>query len=219
MRWFASFYLTVALSLFVLLLDWIAQADIPWLSDGMRAVFPESIVNWWTIPLLVTGCYALVRIILQRVVAYTESAIDASPRESRSAWSRRRAALGMAAYRWFGNPTGRWLAPFALVASVVAGLAWLVRGTMYLQGGFDVDEDWPVVLGLSFLALYALTLDMAMLFPDRPQRLRPEPEPDPDPILDLPDSPDEPPAPAGTPPKNRGRFGRRFTKAAKPATP
>ncbi|MFM9106650.1 MAG: hypothetical protein ACKOWF_08125, partial [Chloroflexota bacterium] len=149
MRWFAAFWITVVLCVIGAGLAWVGGQDLPGLG---RALAPFSFARAAYIPVAVVAAYLLVRLILQRVVAYTESAIDASPRESRSDWSRRRAALGLAAYQAFGNPTGRWLLPFAVVLDAVAILTCLVMLVGLLRSG----KRWDL-LGLTLLCLYAYT--------------------------------------------------------------
>lgn len=173
MRWFAAFWSTVVLCFVGMGLSWLGGQDFPLVSSALRP-FDFASRTLFIVP-AVLAAYGLVRLILQHIVAYTESAIDASPRESRSEWSRRRASLGLVVYRWFGNPTGKWLTPFALVLGVVSILAVLVAGPEI----FKADGNRFEVLGLTLIVLYAYTVTMAMAFPDRPIRLRPEPEREP----------------------------------------
>jgi hypothetical protein len=214
MRWFSSFWVTVLVCLVGMGLSWVAGHGWEHVSSWLAPF--EFVSNPIVIGPAVLGAYALVRLILQRVIAYTESAIDASPRESRTAWGSRRASLGLLAYRLFGNPTGKWLAPYALVLGVVAGAALLIRVPMMLAGLATGEWQRHEVLLLTLIGLYATTVTMAMLFPDRPQRLRPVEEADPDEVLELPDSdgPPEaelPPAAKTKPPGKRKRslFGRK----------
>lgn len=209
MRWFASFWVTVALCLVGAFVYWLSTIDV-WVIDDLlnHRLVPSGLVRLTTIPLLVGLCYALVRGILHRVLAYTESAIDASPR-AEGERGRRRAAIGNAAYVAFGNPTGWWLAPFALVLGLAAAAAGALRWSLVTTGIVGTsDGDLLVTLLLVLAILYATTVGSAMLFPDRPQPLRAlhgaAADPDLDPILGVPDE-----APAAKPAPRRGLFGRK----------
>ncbi|HEU5434681.1 MAG TPA: hypothetical protein VFU81_23605, partial [Thermomicrobiales bacterium] len=117
----------------------------------------------WIAVWAILGCYAVVRFVLIRVFAYTASATDSSPRGRPG----RRAALGAFVARLCHNPTGGWLAPYALLlgalTAAIAPLVW-----------FGIVS--PVFWALS--ALFATTLSIARFRPDDPLPLR-EPAPTP----------------------------------------
>ena len=206
MRWFASYWVTVVICFAVAGVYWLSGQEVGPLDDRLARLTPDA-PPWWMIPALVTGCYAVMRAVLHRVLAYTESAIDASPRDE-GGRGRRWAALGSAAYTAFGNPTGWWLAPFATALGLATGFAGVVRwGVNALGGSTPGSRDLIVNLLLMLAILYAVTVTSAMLFPDRPQPLRIAPDPAVDPVLAVPD-----PAVAGHRPQRR-LFGR--TKAKK----
>src|SRR5690606_34234355 len=110
---------------------------------------------WWLIPVSVAAVYLFVRVVVHRVLAYTESAIEASPRGD-GVRGRRRAALGNAAYTAFGNPTGLWLSPFALILGVGAALA------VFLRWGLGLPQESRFTLLLTLMWLYAVVTAAAM---------------------------------------------------------
>jgi hypothetical protein len=186
-RWFASYWVTVLICFVTAVIYVLIGLDVGPVGDRLDWLLPGGIPTWWTIPVLVAACYAVVRVVLHRVVAYTESGIEASPR-SEGGRGRRRAALGNAVYTAFGNPTGWWLAPFAAVLGLAAAFATVVRWTITVIEGWQ-PGGWDLLISLllAFAILYALTVTSAMLFPDRPQPLRLVPELEPDPVLNIPD--------------------------------
>lgn len=171
MRWFASFWITAALCGVAAALFTLRAADVPLVSSSLKSAF------WFRgIPPILTfglvfGCWAVVRGILQKILAYTASAVDASPR----ARPGKRAALGALADRWFSNPRGAWIAPYLFVLTIVAVLAWPVGSKLQAP---------PVFPALT--ALYVATLAGAMAMPDRRQPLRIAADPPPDPLLAMP---------------------------------
>lgn len=171
MRWFASFWITVLVTAVAAGLLALRGADMPVVSDALRGIIPVGRIPWFVQAGLIFGCWTVTRIALQWVIAYTESATDASPR----ARPGKRARLGALAYRWFGNPTGRWLAFYAIVLTIVAALLTPLRYVF----GFA-----PALVTLT--ALYAATLVSAAAAPDRRQPLRAESDPAPDPVLTMP---------------------------------
>lgn len=174
MRWFAAFFVTVLLALVFMGLLALRAAGIPYLSDALIWAIPFGWLPGRAQLLLLFGTYVVVRAAMQRILAYTESAVDSSPR-GRSGF---RATLGAASYRFLANPTGRWISPYAILLGLAVLASWPLMGL-----GMVPALAWGVT------ALYALTLTSAMLRPDRPQPLRPGPEPEVDPILDLPGEP------------------------------
>lgn len=171
MRWFASFFVTVLIALAFSGLLMLRSAEIPYVSDALIWAIPFGWLPGRVQILLLFATFFVVRAVTQRVLAYTESAVDSSPRGRAG----RRATLGAACYRLFGNPTGRWLAPYV----------FLLGGVVLASSPLMALGIVPA-LGWGFTALYAATLASAMTMPDRPEPLRPAPEPEVDPVLDLP---------------------------------
>lgn len=202
MRWFLSYWLTVLICFLFAGIYALIGADIPGVSTTFdRLPFGDG-PSWWLIPVLVSTVYLFVRIVLHRVLAYTESAIEASPRGD-GVRGRRRAAIGNAAYTAFGNPTGLWLSPFALILGVAAAL------TAFLRWGLGLPHNSSLALLLTLMVLYAVVTTSAMVNPDRPQPLLyVEEDPELDPILEHPDE------------TTTGRIKRRFPfRRRKPAIP
>ena len=157
MRWFAAYWTTVFLTGVAAALFALRNAGMPVVSPALVWAIPVSALPRWITVGAIFGCYAVVRFVLIRVFAYTASATDSSPRGRPG----RRAALGALVARLFHNPTGGWLAPYALLldalTAVVAPLVW-----------FGLVS--PVFWALS--ALYATTLSIARFRPDDPLPLR-----------------------------------------------
>lgn len=192
MRWFASYWITMLICLAAAGLYWVIGLEVDPIANRLDWLLPGGAPSWWMTLVLVAGCYAVVRVVVHHVVAYTESAIDASPRAEGGRG--RQAAIGNAAYTAFGNPTGWWLGPFAAWLGVVAAFAGVVRWSIIvIEGGRVEGGELFVNLLLALAILYAGTVTSAMLFPDRPQSLRPAPEQEPDPVLAIPEI-DRPPA-------------------------
>lgn len=170
MRWFASFFITLLIALIFGGLLLLRGAEIPYISPALIWAIPFGTLPGRIQLLLLFGTYFLVRALTQRVLAYTESAIDASPRGRSGRW----AALGAACYQVFGNPTGRWLAGYSLLLTLLVAAAWplVALGTVP-----------ALAWGLSML--YAITLSAARFTPDTPQPLRTHDEQDVDPVLEL----------------------------------
>ncbi|MFT4039976.1 MAG: hypothetical protein QM692_17490 [Thermomicrobiales bacterium] len=165
MRWFLSFWITVVICLIFAGVYAIIGVRITYLSPFLDTLLIGGEPPWWLVPALVSAVYLFVRVVLHRVLAYAESAIEASPRGD-GRRGRRRAAIGNAAYTIFGNPTGLWLSPFAFILSVAATLA------AFLRWGLGMPQNAYLTLLLTLLALYAVVVTSAMTFPDRPQPLR-----------------------------------------------
>ncbi len=183
MRWFASWWITAVVCFAGAGFYWLAENGPERLTTKLEGF---STPNQLWIAGLVSACYALVRLIVHRVLAYTESAIDASPRAGGER-GRRRAAIGAAAYASFGNPTGWWLSPFAAFLTIAGALAVVLRVSMiwidgWQPGGFGL----VLTMLLSLAVLYGATVTAAMLRPDRPQPLRPAADPPLDPSLAMP---------------------------------
>ncbi|MCA9862356.1 MAG: hypothetical protein R2853_17155 [Thermomicrobiales bacterium] len=180
MRWFLSYWLTVLICFLFAGISYLAGADIA----GVSTTFDRLLIGvppWWLIPVLVLAVYMFVRIVLHRVLAYTESAIEASPRGD-SVRGRRRAAIGDAANTAFGNPTGLWLSPFALILGVAAALA------AFLRWGPGLSHDSFRTMVLTLMVLFAAVTASAMVNPDRPQPLiYVDEDPELDPVLEHPD--------------------------------
>lgn len=174
MRWFASFWITLLATAIAAGLLALRGMDVPVVSDALRWLIPVARVPWFLQAGLIFGCWTVVRIVLQWAIAYTESATDASPR----ARPGKRARLGAFAYRWFGNPTGRWLMFYAFALTIVAVFLTPLRYFL----GFA-----PALVTLT--ALYAATLASAAAAPDRRQPLRAASDPAPDPLLAMPGEP------------------------------
>lgn len=180
MRWFLSYWITVVICFLFAGIYFLSGANVPGVSATVDGVFGGA-PPWWLIPMSVSVVYLFVRIVVHRVLAYTESAIEASPRGD-GVRGQRRAAIGNAAYTAFGNPTGLWLSPFALILGMAAALA------VFLRWGLGLPQDSKLTLLLTLMWLYAVITASAMLSPDRPQPLRyVEADPDMDPILEHPD--------------------------------
>ena len=176
MRWFASFWLT-AVVVAVTAGIWLA-----WVISRGGVLVPQAIV------LFAIGVYALTRTLVHRVLAYTDSATEASPRGGQG----KRAALGRWVIDHFHNPTGLWLGPYtvamAALATGASAFAWAVAT--------DGAERFAVAALAVLTGLYASTLTLAMLLPDPPIPLRTPPDVTPlDPILDLPTEAPGPAAP------------------------
>lgn len=174
MRWFASFWITVLATAGAAGVLALRGADVPLVSDALRWLIPVGRVPWFVQAGLIVGCWTVVRIALQWAIAYTESATDASPRAKPG----KRARLGAFAFRWFGNPIGRWLGFYAFALTIVA--AFLTPLQFFLR-------FTPALVTLT--ALYAATLVSAAATPDRRQPLRSAPDPEPDPLLAMPGEP------------------------------
>ena len=203
MRWFLSYWITVLICWLFAGIYFLGGANIEGVSTTVDRLFGGA-PPWWLIPVSVSVVYLFVRVVLHRVLAYTESAIEASPRGD-GVRGRRRAAFGNAAYTAFGNPTGPWLSPFALILGIAAALA------AFLRWGLDLPQDSKSTLLLTLMWLYAVVTASAMLNPDRPQPLRyVEADPDLDPILEHPDEE------TAQPTTSRNPFRRK--KAAAPPT-
>lgn len=181
MRWFLAYWITLLICLIFVGIYLVIAAGLPGISSTLDAALLGGAPPWWLIPVLVSAAYLFVRIVLHRVLAYTESAIEASPRGDGQR-GRRRAALGNAAYTAFGNPTGLWLAPFALILGAAGAL------TAFLRWGLGRPDHLLLTLLLTLLVLYAVVTTSAMASPDRPQPLLyVDEDPELDPILEHPD--------------------------------
>ena len=170
MRWFASFFVTLLIALIFAGLLVLRGADIPYLSPALTWAIPFGTLPGRVQLILLFGAYVVVRAVTQRVLAYTESAIDASPRGR----SGRRAALGAICYQMFGNPTGRWLVGYSLLLTLLVAAAWPL-----------VALGIVPALGWGLSMLYAITLSAARFTPDKPQPLRSHDEQEVDPVLEL----------------------------------
>ena len=180
MRWFLSYWITVLICWLLAGIYFLGGANIAGVSNLVEQLFGGA-PPWWLIPVSVSVVYLFVRVVLHRVLAYTESAIEASPRAD-GVRGRRRAAFGNAAYTAFGNPTGLWLSPFALILGMAAALA------VFLRLGLGLPQDSRFTLLLTLMWLYAVVTASAMVNPDHPQPLLyVEEEPELDPILEHPD--------------------------------
>jgi hypothetical protein len=204
MRWFLSYWITVLICWVFAGIYFVAGENIEGVSKRVREFFngePPGLL----IPVLVAAVYLFVRFVLHRVLAYTESAIEASPRGD-GVRGRRRAAFGNAAYTAFGNPTGLWLSPFALILGAAAALA------VFLSRGLGMSHDPGLSLLLTLMGLYAVVTASAMANPDHPQPLRyVETDSELDPTMVHPSET------TAQPTKSRNPFRRK--KAAAPPTP
>ena len=167
MRWVASFWLT-AVVVTVTAGIWLA-----WVISRGGVLVPQAIV------LFAIGVYALTRTLVHRVLAYTDSATEASPRGDQG----KRAAIGRWVIDHFHNPTGLWLGPYTVaMGALTVAMSWI--GAVVATDG---AERFAVAVLAVLTGLYASTLTFAMLRPDPPIPLRAPPDVTPlDPILDLP---------------------------------
>lgn len=206
MRWFLAYWITVVICLIFAGIYALIGADIAGLSTAFDGILAGGPPPARLVPVLISAVYLFVRVVLHRVLAYTESAIEASPRGD-GVRGRRRAAIGNAAYSAFGNPTGLWLSPFALILGAAGALS------VFLRFGLNTINAAESLL-LSLMVLYAVVTAAAMSRPDHLQRLRyVDEDSEVDPILEHPDEG------ATTARKRRGFSLRRRTSAAPPNAP
>ena len=173
MRWFSAFFVTLGIAGIAGALFYLRGQELPYLSPALISIIPFSFRPSGLQVIALFAVWSIVRAVLQRVLAYTEAETEASPRRP-SHW---RSSLGTTAFRLFYNPTGVWLAFYAMfldIAVIVAFPLW--------RNGIIPALAWGCA------ALYAATVTSAMLLPDRPQLLNPDPrhEQEPDPILLVP---------------------------------
>lgn len=166
MRWFATFWLTAGVVVVT------TGVWLVWSKDAGNVLEARVAV------LFAIGVYALIRVLVQRVLAYTDSATEASPRGGLG----KRAALGRWVIDHFHNPTGLWLGPYTAMMAVLA--------TVTSFAAYSIADEQirvPVAVLAVLTSLYASTLTLAGLFPDPPIPLRAPPDVMPvDPVLDLP---------------------------------
>jgi len=200
MRWFISWWLTALttglVALGTILLDWLAAGGHAWAVRVRETLTPPipGLLEGYGAPAFIVlaqlGFWALARLVLIRIFAYVNSEETSSPRGA-GGW---RAGSGRRSILLFHNPTGWWLAPFAVALNV------LVWSAASFELNFTLGYSPPIpvaVWGLS--VLFGLTLTSAMLTPDRPLRLRPvedSAERLPDPLLQLPEEEPEGTSPA-----------------------
>ncbi len=204
MRWFLAWLITALLTALAHGLYWLAGADIPVVSSLLRRLQPPlvdvagGLGGPWLIFWSQVACWAVTRLVLIRLFAYINSETEGSPRgpelgasAGRSRANRRRIALGALAVRLFHNPTGRWLALYA----VLLNLAVWAAAPLVLRPSMEASLVHPAYWGLS--ALYAMTVAAAAATPDKLIPLRPQAtDPNPDPVLDLPGNADATAGPA-----------------------
>jgi hypothetical protein len=171
MRWFSAFWVTTALAMIFAGLLALRNGHIPYLSPALEWAIPITALTPTLQLLLLFGTWIVVRMIMQRILAYTESAVDSSPRGPAGI----RASIGAASYRLFSNPARWWITPYAVILGITVAASW----PLVALGQFP-----PLAWGLS--ALYFATLVSAMIAPDRLQSLRTTEDPEPDPVLKLP---------------------------------
>jgi hypothetical protein len=198
MRWFISWIVTVLLTGIVagvvLVLDALVKREVGWAATVRSALnlpLPEAIQSLGAPLLIVLAellCWIIVRALLVRIFAYVNSEVGSSPRDSDlpggEARNRRRARRGQLSIRLFHNPSGWWLAPFAIAMNL---LVWSAA-SFELNSTPTYEPPVPVAIwGLSML--WAATLAAAMVTPDKaiPVRVpRVEPEREVDRFLDIP---------------------------------
>ena len=193
MRWFISWLVTAVLTGFavavVLGLDFLVGKEVAWAGPARSALnLPlPNVVQVLGTPaatvLAQTACWIIVRVVLVRVFAYINSEMTSSPRDAEGPGgarkNRRRAQRGQRSIRLFHNPTGWWLAPFAIALNVIV---WSAR-SFELNAVEGYSPPIPVpIWGLSML--YAASLAAAMATPDkaipvRAKRVADDPELDP----------------------------------------
>jgi hypothetical protein len=111
---------------------------------------------------------------LDRWIAYTSSASDASPRNVGAVWT----TLWRLADTLFHNPTRWWLTTFTLLVTLVTAASGVWVNV------FSVTATTKMAWGLTLL--FATTLIASMANPDAPDPLRAVPDPTLDPVLDIP---------------------------------
>jgi len=187
-RWFISWYVTALLTGLVaavlVALDWFSSREQAWAIAAREAIAvnPGTDVGWLRILIAQFGCWVVARVVLVRIFAYVNSEVASSPRGDGSGLvvNRRRSNRGRFVIRMFHNPTGWWLAPYAIALNLIV---WSARPFEW-----TTKPPIPVALwGLS--ALFAATLVAAMVTPDKriPVRYRAVDEAPPDILLDTPE--------------------------------
>ncbi len=188
MRWFISWYVTALVTGFaaalLVTLDWLSNKEQSWATAAREAIAlePNGSGGWLLILAAQLACWILVRLVLVRVFAYINSELSSSPRgdDSGSLVNRRRASRGRVMIRMFHNPTGWWLAPYALVLNLIV---WSARP-------FEWTTNPPIpVAAWGLCALFGATLLAAMVTPDKriPVRFRGAQEGNLDRLLETPE--------------------------------
>src|SRR5690606_13317537 len=179
MRWFFSFAITAFLVTTTAGLLWLREHSIAGVTEVSKALawlIPDSgarfLVEYQLLLMAVLNLVILTA--LERWIAYSSSATEASPRKVGRVWT----WLWRLAHTRFHNPTRWWLSTFTILVSVVAAASgvWVRL--------FEVSSLTELAWGLTLL--FATTLVASMVHPDVPAPLRAVAEPAVDPILDIP---------------------------------
>ena len=184
MRWFIAWLITAVLTLFasivVLSLDGLSGREVVWAIAARQALslpVPAALSKFAVPELIVlaqTGCWLLARIVLLRVFAYVNSEMISSPRSAFGPEEarllprdRRRRTWGRVAIRLFHNPQGGWMIFYAVTLNL---LVWAVAPLEFNVPYWYLPPIPIPVWGLCML--YAATVALAFLTPDRPLSVR-----------------------------------------------
>ncbi|MGI9252390.1 MAG: hypothetical protein ACR2J8_01480 [Thermomicrobiales bacterium] len=184
MRWFIAWIFTAMMtflaSALVLTLDVLSSREVDWATTAREALslpVPGFLARF-AVPVLIVlaqvGCWLLARIVLLRVFAYVNSEMVSSPRSalgdeeaSLRPRDRRRRLRGRTAIRFFHNPRGGWMLLYVMALNM---LVWAVAPLEFNVPYWYLPPIPIPVWGLCML--YAATVTLAMLTPDKPLSVR-----------------------------------------------